>query len=318
MGQHDLSRRNSALNGSASKFDPDVYRISPLDQFMTNPDALHSSISQGTIPSNLAELATDPETDPCDIAEAAMPDLVFGDLAQTDAEWVRDHTVTCNYCANILTGLEHVCSSLDECAEAADQRAATRRPSATECLGIPEARYGFMETPVGDVLIATSDDGVVEVSYLENSDTYESLRDLERRGYLVYERQHEVRPVVDQLSEYFALQRNRFDVPIDLGGVSDFTRSVLLATNHIPYGKVRTYGDVASAIGKPKASRAVGNALGRNPIPVIIPCHRVILTSGAMGWYTGGPEIKRTLLDIEGVHYGARQRTAQQTLGFEL
>src|SRR5680860_24465 len=318
MGQHDLSRRNSGLNGYSSDFDPDVYRNSPLDQLMTTPDALSSSTTQGTIPSNLADLATDPDSDPCDIAEAAMPDLVFGDLAQTDAEWVRDHTVTCNYCANILTGLEHVCLSLDECAEAADQRTATRRPSATMCLGVQEARYGFMETPVGDVLIATSDGGVVEVSYLENSDTYESLRELERRGYLVYERQHEVRPVVDQLSEYFALQRNRFDLPIDLGGVSAFTRSVLLATNHIPYGKVRTYGDVAGAIGKPKASRAVGNALGRNPIPVIIPCHRVILTSGGMGWYTGGPEIKRTLLEIEGVHYAARQESSQPALGIEI
>jgi len=93
---------------------------------------------------------------------------------------------------------------------------------------------------------------------------------------------------------------------------------VLGATNRIPYGKVRTYGDVASAIGKPKASRAVGNALGRNPIPVIIPCHRVILSSGAMGWYTGGPEIKRALLEIEGVRHAARQESSQPALGIEI
>jgi len=86
---------------------------------------------------------------------------------------------------------------------------------------------------------------------------------------------------------------------------------------HIPYGKVQTYRDVASAIGKPKASRAVGNALGRNPVPVLIPCHRVILSSGAMGWYTGGPEIKRALLAIEGVAYGSREQAAQASLGFE-
>jgi methylated-DNA-[protein]-cysteine S-methyltransferase len=288
-----------------------------MDPFMSTPPFPHLSTA-GVIPSNLATQASQPNAEPCDIAESAMPDLVFGDLAPADEAWVRDHTMTCKYCANILDSLENVCASLDECDETMAEATATRRPPTTFCLGIPEARYGFMETPVGDVLVAASDQGVVEVSYLANHSRPESLRDLERRGYLVYERQDAVRPVIDQLDEYFAHRRNDFDVPVDVGGVTDFTRSVLSATYRIPYGKVRTYGDIAGEIGKPKASRAVGNALGRNPIPVIIPCHRVVLASGAMGWYTGGPEIKRTLLGIEGVKYAELAPSAQPVLGLEI
>lgn len=317
MGQHDLSKRNISTNGHALRPIPDTHLDPTMDQFMTIPASFPGLSSQSPIPSNLAAKAADPEIDPCDIAESAMPDLVFGDLDRDDEQWVRNHTVTCNYCANILHGLEDVCTALDECSDSACEAAAERRPSATACLGIPEARYGFMESPVGDVLVAASDRGVVEISYLDHTGPYESLRELEQRGYLVYERQGEVQPAIDQLREYFGHQRHHFTLPVDLGGVSDFTRSVLERTAHIPYGKVHTYGDVASAIGKPKASRAVGNALGRNPVPVIIPCHRVILSSGAMGWYTGGPEIKRALLGIEGVAYGSRKQAAQQPLGIE-
>jgi methylated-DNA-[protein]-cysteine S-methyltransferase len=321
MGQHDLPHRFISTNGLNREPPSDPLFDLTTDQFMnssTDPAQPNPPHGQGTIPFNLAAQASDPNADECGIAEAVMPDLVIGDLAPDDAEWVRNHTITCNYCSNILHSLENVCSSLDECADDVAQRTSHRRPSATVCLGIPEARYGFMETPVGDVLVAASDEGVVEVSYLEHNGAFESLRELERRGYLVYERQDTVRPVIDQLGEYFDHERREFDLQFDLSGVTDFTRAVLEATSRIPYGKVRTYGDVANEIGKPKASRAVGNALGRNPIPVIIPCHRVILSSGAMGWYTGGPEIKRALLGIEGVPYGARQQTNQQSLSLEI
>ncbi len=317
MGQHDLSKRNRSPNGHIPHPVPDTHLNLAMDHFMTTPTSSPALTAQGLIPSNLAARVADSGTDPCDIAESVMPDLVFGDLSHDDEQWVRTHTVTCNYCANILHGLEHVCSTLDDCDEGLAGRAAELRPSATVCLGIPEARFGFMDSPVGDVLVATSDRGVVEISYLGHTGRYESLRDLEQRGYLVYERQDQVRPVVDQLQEYFGNRRHAFNLPVDLAGVTDFTRSVLEQTIHIPYGKVQTYGDVASAIGKPKASRAVGNALGRNPVPVIIPCHRVILSSGAMGWYTGGPEIKRALLGIEGVSYAARDQVAQAPLGIQ-
>ncbi len=270
------------------------------------------TITVGTVvPANLAQLASMGVDDACDIAEAAMPDLVIGDLAPEDEAWIRDHTLTCNYCANVLEGLEQVCSTLDTCNEAlAIKVSLAESPPVAMCLGLSEARYGFMESPVGDVLVASSPNGLLEVSYIGEEGAYDSLREIEQRGFLVYERQSAVQPVVDQLREYFSHDRTSFTLPLDLTGVSDFTRLVLDAASEIPYGQVRTYGDVARTIGKPRASRAVGNALGRNPIPVIIPCHRVILASGAMGWYTGGPEIKRTLLDIEGVSWA---QAAQQS-----
>ncbi len=265
---------------------------------------MNSSTAGSVVPTNLAQLASLGVDDDCDIAEAAMPDLVIGDLAPEDEAWIRRHTVTCNYCANVLEGLEQVCSTLDTCNEALTITVSRAdSPTVATCLGLSEARYGFMETPVGDVLVASSPDGVLEVSYIGPGGSYDSLREIEQRGFLVYQRQSAVQPIVEQLQEYFAHDRTTFTMPLDLTGVSDFTRLVLHAASEIPYGQVRTYGDVARTIGRPRASRAVGNALGRNPIPVIIPCHRVILASGAMGWYTGGPEIKRTLLSIEGISW---------------
>ena len=317
MERHLSPNRAASPNGHSPTPRLTIRADQTMDPFMSTPQ-FPQLPTVGLIPSNLAIQASAPDAEPCDIAESAMPDLVFGDLAPADEAWVRDHTITCNYCANILDSLEQVCASLDKCEETVADAAATRRPPTTFCLGIPEARYGFMETPVGDVLVAASDRGVVEVSYLANHSRPESLRDLERRDYLVYERQDAVHPVIDQLGEYFSHRRSDFEVPVDFGGVTDFTRSVLDATYRIPYGKVRTYGDIAGEIGKPKASRAVGNALGRNPIPVIVPCHRVVLASGAMGWYTGGPEIKRTLLGIEGVKFADLAPPVQPVLGLEI
>ena len=271
------------------------------------------SIPAPVIPTDLATMAAT-TSDPCDVAEHAMPDLILGDLAPVDADWVHDHAATCGYCNNILTGLQSVCSELDACDERLDPMSATSLPQTASCLGMTEARFGFMDTPVGEVLVASSDDGVVEISYLRSTDRRESLREIERRGFLVRERQQAVQPVIDQLDAYFTHGLKAFRVPVDLTGVTDFTRSVLEATSAIPYGHVQTYGDIAASIGRPKASRAVGNALGRNPVPVIIPCHRVILASGAMGWYTGGPDIKRVLLGIEGAPAARGQASAQASL----
>lgn len=302
-----LRGQSCPCDASADSLVSQAFNIRPL---MGNP--MTTITSGAVVPANLAQLASMGIDDACDIAEAAMPDLVIGDLAPEDEAWIREHTVSCNHCANVLEGLEQVCTTLDTCNEAlAIKVSLSESPPVATYLGLSEARYGFMDTPVGDVLVASSPDGVLEVSYISPEGSYESLREIEQRGFLVYERQAAVQPVIDQLQEYFAHDRRAFSLPVDLTGVSDFTRLVLDAATEIPYGQVRTYGDVARTIGRPKASRAVGNALGRNPIPVIIPCHRVILASGAMGWYTGGADIKRKLLDIEGISW---LHAAQQSL----
>lgn len=110
-------------------------------------------------------------------------------------------------------------------------------------------------------------------------------------------------PVLKQLKDYFLGKRVQFRIQLDLSNLSPFTRKVLLATKRIPYGKTVTYQELARIIGKPKGSRAVGQALRRNPIPIIIPCHRVIKSNGDLGGFGLGIELKKRLLSLEGVQW---------------
>jgi methylated-DNA-[protein]-cysteine S-methyltransferase len=111
-----------------------------------------------------------------------------------------------------------------------------------------------------------------------------------------------------QLDEYLQGQRTRFDVPVDLGGLSPWDRRVLDAVRLLPYGEVTTYAGLARAIGRPGAARAVGGSLGRNPVPVVIPCHRIVASDGTLGGYGGRGNgaraqllaVKRSLLALEG------------------
>ncbi|MFQ5903668.1 MAG: methylated-DNA--[protein]-cysteine S-methyltransferase [Candidatus Binatia bacterium] len=105
-----------------------------------------------------------------------------------------------------------------------------------------------------------------------------------------------------ELRAYFAGRLRFFSTPCDLGGLPPFTRSVLRITAKIPYGEVRSYRWVAERLGKPRATRAVGNALARNPIPIIIPCHRVVRSDGTLGGYALGLNWKRRLLELEKCH----------------
>jgi methylated-DNA-[protein]-cysteine S-methyltransferase len=115
-----------------------------------------------------------------------------------------------------------------------------------------------------------------------------------------------VQPLSAQVQEYLNGERSEFNIPCDLSGLTPFQRQVLLATLEIPRGQILTYGDIARQIGNPKSVRAVGQALGRNPIPIVIPCHRVIAANGSLGGYSGGGglETKAKLLQIEGALLG--------------
>jgi methylated-DNA-[protein]-cysteine S-methyltransferase len=104
-----------------------------------------------------------------------------------------------------------------------------------------------------------------------------------------------------QLDEYFGGQRTRFELPLDWRLTRGFARRVLHATAQIPYGSISSYGRVATAAGSPRGSRAAGNALGSNPLPIVVPCHRVLHSGGGLGGYTGGVERKRALLGVEDV-----------------
>ena len=158
--------------------------------------------------------------------------------------------------------------------------------------------YDSLETPIGRVLVATTDAGLVRVSFRRSEATFAAeLR--ERLGHAV-KSPAMTKAVVLQLSDYFAGKRRAFDVPTDWRLVTPFQQRVLKATAQVPPGRVVSYGDIAKHIGQPRGSRAVGQALGHNPMPIVIPCHRVVAAGGKLGGYTGGVAIKKKLLRLEG------------------
>jgi len=160
--------------------------------------------------------------------------------------------------------------------------------------------YSDVPTPIGRLLVATSDAGLMRVAFRTTSET-EFVTQLRRRpGTQVTRSAARTAEIVRQLRAYFAGERRTFDLRVDLAGVSPFQRRVLQAAAEVPPGRVVSYGDIARRIGQPGGSRAVGQALGANPIPIIIPCHRVVAAGGRIGGYGGGLRIKRKLLRLEG------------------
>jgi methylated-DNA-[protein]-cysteine S-methyltransferase len=161
--------------------------------------------------------------------------------------------------------------------------------------------YATLDSPVGKLLVATTDRGVVRIAYVDAADAESVLADLAARvSPRVLAAPRKLDEPRRELDEYFAGRRRRFDLGLDLRLTQGFGRRVLRATARIPYGSVSTYKRVASAAGSPRGSRAAGNALGSNPIPIIVPCHRVLHSGGGLGGYTGGIERKRLLLGVEG------------------
>ena len=110
-----------------------------------------------------------------------------------------------------------------------------------------------------------------------------------------------------ELQEYFERERTRFDLRIDRRLMGTFAKQVLAATSRVPFGRTTTYGELAERIGHPRAARAVGTALGSNPVPVVVPCHRVLRAGGALGGYGGGLPRKELLLELEGIHLPAKR-----------
>ena len=173
-------------------------------------------------------------------------------------------------------------------------------PAAAAAAGMLDVAYTTTDSPLGPLLLASTDQGLVRVAYLEFADRDEVLQSLADR---VSPRMLEAPGRLDEprreLDDYFDGRRREFDLPLDRRLMSDFMRRVLSATAAIPFGSVSTYGAVAREAGSPRGYRAAGNALGSNPMPIVIPCHRVLHGDGGIGGYTGGLERKRTLLELE-------------------
>ena len=166
--------------------------------------------------------------------------------------------------------------------------------------GLLDIGITHMDSPIGDLLLAATPIGLVRVSFFGHDETLEDLA--ARISPRIVEAPKRLDAVRRQLDEYFAAKRQRFDLPIDWTLVGEWGRKILDACASIPFGEVRTYGEMAAAAGSPKASRAAGTALGHNPVPVVVPCHRVLPAGGrSIGNYTGGVHIKEHLLQLEGV-----------------
>src|SRR4029450_3404541 len=167
--------------------------------------------------------------------------------------------------------------------------------------GLLDVAYTSVDSPLGPLVVAATPKGLVRVSYSEFRGEDEVLEYLARRvSPRVLEAPARLDPVRRELDEYFEGRREDFDVPIDWSYLAGFTREVLRATARIGFGEVSTYAGVAAEAGSPRAARAAGNALGSNPMPVVVPCHRVLRTGGTLGGYTGGLEKKEFLLRLEG------------------
>lgn len=150
-------------------------------------------------------------------------------------------------------------------------------------------QIGLSESPVGPLLIVGTDQGLQEIRL--NCDVSAAGQQQPRHPLAML--------AIDQLRAWFAGRLQRFDLPLTPRG-TDFQQQVWLALQQIPWGTTASYGQIAKAIGRPRACRAVGLANGRNPLPIVIPCHRVIGSSGGLVGYSGGLHIKRTLLSLEG------------------
>jgi methylated-DNA-[protein]-cysteine S-methyltransferase len=165
--------------------------------------------------------------------------------------------------------------------------------------GAVDVAVGAVESPVGRLYVAVTPKGVARVSFAEE-EREEVLAELaERLSPRILESARATDEVRRELEQYFDGRRTRFEVPVDRRLIRGIARDVLRATSRIPFGRTSTYSAIAETIGRPRAARAVGNALGSNPIPIVIPCHRVLRSGGALGGYGGGIERKQLLLGLE-------------------
>jgi methylated-DNA-[protein]-cysteine S-methyltransferase len=167
--------------------------------------------------------------------------------------------------------------------------------------GLLDVAYATLDSPVGTLFLASTPEGLVRIAYLDGDEEDSVLEQLAANvSPRVLEAPRKLDEPRRELDEYFAGTRRRFELPLDWRLSRGFRRRVLEATARIPYGSVSSYKLVAAQAGSPRGSRAAGNALGANPLPIVVPCHRVLRAGGGLGGYTGGIRRKRRLLAVEG------------------
>lgn len=166
--------------------------------------------------------------------------------------------------------------------------------------GLLDVAIGTADSPLGPLMVAVTGLGLARLSYPGEGLDEQLAEMAERISPRILEAPERTDDVRRQLDDYFAGRRHGFDLPIDWRLVRGFAGDVLRATARIPFGSTSSYRDIAAEAGSPNAYRAAGNALGSNPIPIVVPCHRVLHAGGGLGGYTGGLERKTFLLQLEG------------------
>lgn len=193
--------------------------------------------------------------------------------------------------------LERALRRVRSARELTDAKYAVARRAAIA--NLVDVAYARVDSPLGPLVAAATKKGLACLHYGEDDHALQELAD--KVSPRVVHAPAELDAVRRELDEYFEGRRKRFDFKIDWVLMGPFQQRVLKATYRIPFGRVATYRDVATKAGAPKGSRAAGNALGANPIPIVVPCHRVVRTGGSLGGYTGGLHRKEFLLELEGV-----------------
>ena len=165
--------------------------------------------------------------------------------------------------------------------------------------GLLDVAYDITDSPIGPLLVALSQRGLCRISF--DPEPERQLEQLGRSfGARVLRSPRPAEAAKRQLEDYFAGRRRRFELTVDVERLTPFNRLVLDALARVPYGNVTTYGTLADEVGRPRAARAVGMLMNRNPIPIVLPCHRVVGSTGSLVGYAGGLERKETLLKLEG------------------
>ena len=190
-------------------------------------------------------------------------------------------------------------ASLPETDEDAQRRLHARLAVAANEAGLLDVAYRIVDSPFGPLLLAATEVGLVRVAYARE-DHDRVLEQLATRiSPRVLRAPARLDPAARELDEYLSGRRTSFDLSLDFQLATGFRRTVLMHLPDIGYGSTASYAALALAAGNPKAVRAVGTACATNPLPLVVPCHRVVRSDGTIGQYVGGPEVKRTLLDLE-------------------
>jgi methylated-DNA-[protein]-cysteine S-methyltransferase len=187
----------------------------------------------------------------------------------------------------------------DSTADPAMQRVRAALASRAQQQNLLDVAYRTLDTPVGQLLIAATPLGLIRVAYARQDHEAVLTALAEQVSPRVLFAPRKLDDAARQFDDYFTRQRRVFDLAVDLRLATGFRRTVLEHLPDVSYGRTVSYGELAAEVGHPRAARAVGTACATNPLPLVIPCHRVVLGDGSPGAYIGGPEIKRVLLDLE-------------------